>query len=120
LSEREIDWRRFLDSLVFCYGCGRFGLPARGQPSPKGWTLLYQPHADAPSGLPVCSEQCVKDVRAALVAGPVTAPLRMATDVPMPAELRRMMLDEAMQHAIDGGRVDDLFLAAIEDGKKVE
>jgi len=33
----------------------------------------------------------------------------------MPVELREAMIVEAMQHAIDSGRADDLFLAALDD-----
>jgi hypothetical protein len=113
MDKRQIDWRSFLNKLVYCYGCGRFGLPRQGQ-RPRGWSLLYQPHQEGPPGLHVCSEGCANDVRAAIVKGPVTAPLRMASGVTMPSELRQMMLDEAVQFAIDSGRMDDLFLGALQ------
>lgn len=80
---------------------------------PQGWSVLYQPHPDAPAGLLVCSEQCASEVRIAMALGPVTAPLRMVTGMAMSAEMRSAMIDEAMQHAIDSGRLDDLFLAAL-------
>lgn len=113
MADRRIDWRAFLDRLKFCYGCGRFGLPT-GNRVPANWKVLYQPHQDAPPALLVCSSACFEEVRGAIAKGPVRQPLRVATDVMMPAELRETMISEAMQHAIDSGRADDLFLAALD------
>jgi len=86
-----------------------------GNRLPARWTVLYQPHQDAPPALLVCSSACADEVRAALARGPVRQPLRVATGVMMPVELREAMIAEAMQHAIDSGRADDLFLAALDD-----
>jgi len=111
--ERQIDWRSFLDRLCYCHGCGRFGLP-RDRQKPNGWTVLYQPHPEGPPGLLVCSGSCAAEVREAIGRGPVTAPLRMAAGVVMPMEMRQVMMDEAVQFAIDNGRMDDLFLGALQ------
>ena len=102
------------EDLSYCYGCGRFGMPRNGE-RPKGWTMLYQPHHDGPPGLNVCSENCANDVRHAMETGPVEQPLKMATNVTMSTEMREAMLDEAVQHGIDEGRMDDLFMAAMKE-----
>lgn len=113
MPERQIDWRAFLNRLVYCYGCGRFGIPRNGQ-RPVGWNVLYQPYPQGPAGLNVCSSQCSDEVLAALRKGPVTWPLKMAGNVTMSAEMRQQMIQEAIQHAIDEGRMDDLFMDAIQ------
>lgn len=77
--------------------------------------MLYQPHAQGPSGLNVCSPSCADDVRAAMTKGPLTGPLKMASGVAMGAEMKKAMMDEAMQYAIDNGRMDDRFLAALRE-----
>lgn len=112
MAERRIDWRAFLNKLIYCYGCGRFGMPRKGK-LPRNWGTLYQPHPEGPPGLSVCSEKCKTDVQAALVKGPVTGPLRMASNVTMDSEMREQMMREATQFAIDEGRMDDLFQAAL-------
>lgn len=111
-GSRELDWRGLLQRLQYCYGCGRFGLPRQGK-LPAGWTTLYQPHPDAPPGLHVCSAACAGEVRAAMAKGPVLAPLRVQSTIPMSAEMRQAMMDEAMQHAIDKGRMDGELLDAL-------
>lgn len=114
MADRRIDWKAFLNRLRFCYGCGRFGLP--GSKRTSNWKMLYQPHRDAPPALSVCSDACAAEVVEALAKGPIRQPLRVATDVVMSAEMRETMIEEAMQHAIDSGRADDLFLQALGDG----
>lgn len=117
MSERKIDWRAYLNKLVFCYGCGRFGMPRKGERKaepPPNWTVLYQPHQDAPAGLLVCSNACREKVQKAMAEGPVYEPLGMATNVMMTNEMREQMMTEAMQFAIDEGRLDELFLEVVE------
>lgn len=114
MADRQIDWRAFLNRLTYCFGCGRFGMPRRGK-HPRGWSVLYQPHPEGPPGLNVCSGPCAAKVREALAKGPLTGPLRMTTHVTMTSEMREQMMTEAMQHAIDEGLMDDLFLAALKD-----
>lgn len=114
---REIDWRSFVDKLVFCYGCGRFGMPSRGAP-PRGWSTLYQPHDEAPVGLHVCSDACKVLVRDAMKCGPVFEPLRMATDVMMSSEMRDQMMQEALAftEAIEKeGAIDAAFIESVEE-----
>lgn len=77
--------------------------------------MLYQPHPEGPPGLNVCSEKCKAELRVALAKGPVTSPLRVVSNVTMSAEMREQMMTEAVQHAIDEGLMDDLFLAAVKD-----
>ena len=113
MADRQIDWRAFLNRLVYCYGCGRFGIPRNGQ-QPSGWNMLYQPHPQGPAGLNVCSTKCSDEVREALRKGPVTWPLKMSSNVAMTHEMRQQMIQEAIQHAIDEGRMDDLFMDALQ------
>ena len=96
---RNIDWRAFLNRLTYCYGCGKFGLPRRGKPRPMGWKVLYQPHADAPAGLHVCTERCADDVRAAMASGPVTEPLKVGLPPMMDVDLRSRMQQELREEA---------------------
>lgn len=113
---RDIDWRAFIDKLVFCYGCGRFGVPKKGA-LPREWTTLYQPHGDAPVGLPACSEACKTAVRAAMMQGPVLMPLASVTDIMMSSEMRNAMMREAEQFASsmqEEGLVDEAFESAVE------
>ena len=114
MVDRQIDWRAFLNKLIYCHGCGRFGMPRQGK-RPRGWSVLYQPHPQGPPGLNVCSDKCKAEVQEALVKGPVTGPLRMGSNVTMSTEMRETMMTEAMQFAIDEGHADDLFLAAMKD-----
>jgi hypothetical protein len=76
--------------------------------------VLYQPHADAPAGLLACAPACEKKVRAAMAEGPVYEPLEIATSVMMTNEMRDQMMSEAMEFAIEEGRLDDLFVDAVE------
>lgn len=118
MSERAIDWRAYLNKLVFCYSCGRFGMPRKGERKvdpPRGWTVLYQPHADTPAGLLVCSDTCREKVQAAIAEGPVYEPLEIAANVMMTPEMRDQMMEEAMLHAIEEGRLNDLFSEALEE-----
>jgi hypothetical protein len=96
---RDIDWKAYLNRLVYCFGCGKFGLPRRGKPKPMGWKLLYQPHADARPGLHVCSESCANDVRDAMAKGPVNEPLKMGLPPMMDVELRHQMMQEVKTEA---------------------
>ena len=110
---RDLDWRSFLNRLVYCYGCGRFGVPASGK-MPEGWSTLYQPHDEGPPALPVCGDACKSDVQEAIKKRPVLEPLRMAKDVMMPAEMRKTMMAEAMAHAMkEEGLLDQLFSEAV-------
>lgn len=87
--DREILWSDWLNKLVFCYGCGKFGLPRGAPPVPRGWKVLYQPHPDGPPGLHVCSDGCADRVRKAMARGPVLEPLEIASDFGMmPADVR--------------------------------
>jgi len=97
--ERSIDWRKYLNRLMFCYGCGRLGLPRKGKTLPTGWKLLYQPHPEGVPGLHVCSDDCNDAVRLAMMAGPVTSPLMMPEpgSIMLPAEVRRAMEDEVLK-----------------------
>ena len=118
MTERRIDWRAFLNKLVYCYGCGRFGMPRKGARKaepPRGWTVLYQPHADAPAGLLVCSDGCREKVQKAMAEGPVCEPLKMATNVTMSTEMREQMMADMIQFAIKEGRLNELFSQVVED-----
>lgn len=113
--ERRLDWRGFLNRLVFCYGCGRFGLPPKGTTLPKGWTVLYQPHGDGPVGLHVCSESCKEKVRIAMTEGTVREPIVVVTDVVMTIEMREQMMAEAMAYAMsEEGAMDRVFAESME------
>jgi hypothetical protein len=115
--DRRIDWRAFLNKLVYCYGCGRFGMPRKGlrkAEPPRGWKVLYQPHPEAPAGLLVCSEKCEDKVRIAMAEGPVEEPLEIATNVTMTNEMREQMAMEAIEYAIREGHLDDMFKEALE------
>jgi len=93
-------------------------MPRKGERKiepPRGWTVLYQPHPDAPAGLLACSSACRERLQKAMAEGPVVQPLEIATNVPMMTHMREQMMDEAMLHAIDEGRLDDLFSEAVED-----
>lgn len=95
MTGREIDWQSYLNGLVYCHGCGRFAFPlrtAKGPRPPRGWTMLYQPHADAPPLLLGCGEACVGLLREAIQKGPVWEPLKTAENVLMPADVREAML----------------------------
>lgn len=112
MTERSLDWRAYLNKLQYCTGCGRFGLPQKGKRKkkpPRGWKVVYQPHPDAPAGLLVCSQKCEEKVRAAMAEGPIYEPLEIAKDIPMTAEMRSQMLDEAMDFALKQGRFNDVF-----------
>jgi hypothetical protein len=118
VTERKIDWRAFLNKLVYCYGCGQFRMPRKGERKvepPPGWTVLYQPHSDAPAGLLVCSAACREKVQKAMAEGPVYEPLKAATNVPMMTDMREQMMEDAMLHAVEEGRLDDLFSEAVEE-----
>lgn len=93
--DRNIDMVKWLNSLIFCYGCGRFGLPSKGK-LPHGWKLLYQPHPDGQPGLSVCSAGCDKKVREAMKEGPITEPLEMRPP-PMPHEFQSTISDAAKE-----------------------
>lgn len=97
MTGREFDPAMWLNELVFCYGCGRFSKPAKGKP-PRGWKLLYQPYADGPPGLNVCSPACADRVREAMTKGPVTEPLEMRMPL-LPAEIRAQM-DDAVREEV--------------------
>jgi len=93
---RDIDWVSYIGRLVFCYGCGRFGVPAKNGRPPRGWSLLYQPHADAPPGLLVCAPSCASAVREAMTDGPVHEPLKMGAPPPMPQKMKDVMLRDVI------------------------
>ncbi len=110
MTERVIDWRAFLNALVYCHGCGRFGRPQRtprGRRQPRNWLMLYQPHADTPPMLLACSTKCADDVRAAMKQGPVIEPLKTAADVMMPAEMREAMFAEIKAALEEEEKQDD-------------
>lgn len=127
---RDVDWALWLNKLIFCHGCGRFGLPTKGKP-PKGWKLLYQPHPEGRPGLYVCSTDCDTKIREAMKEGPIIDPLEMRPP-PMPHELqeqvrelvqgvaeeeRAQRQEEALKRLQDA--VDTSLIAAMEanDGK---
>lgn len=108
--ERQLDWRAFVNRLIYCFGCGKFGLPRKGGALPRGWSMLYQPHGEGPVGLHVCSEGCKAKVREAMTKGPVIEPLEMATNITMTVEMREQMMAEAMAHALqEEGLLDQVF-----------
>lgn len=112
--ERRLDWRAFLNRLVFCYSCGKFGLPRSGSSLPRGWSMLYQPHGAGPVGLQTCSDRCKSVVREAMKKGPVTEPLAMATNVTMTTEMREQMMAEAMAFVFrQEGVLDEAFVDAM-------
>jgi len=86
---RETDWNLWLNKLIFCHGCGRFGMPKQGKP-PGGWKLLYQPHPEGRPGLYVCSSDCEEKIREAMKDGPIIDPLEMRPP-PMPHELQEQV-----------------------------
>lgn len=95
------DWRSYLNTLVHCDGCGRFGLPTKnrtGPRSPNGWKMIYQPHASAPPMLLACGDACAARVREAIAKGPVLEPLEFAHDVVMPAEVREAMFADFREY----------------------
>lgn len=94
MGESRSDWRSYLNSLSYCFGCGRFRKSAKGSDVPKGWKVLYQPHPDAPPGLVVCSEDCSRKVQRAVQEGPVHEPLVMGKPPMMDAEVMRSMMEE--------------------------
>lgn len=100
LIDRKIDWVNYLNSLNFCYGCGRFGLPMK-RGMPRGWKVLYQPHADAPPGLHVCGSACAEKVRQAMTKGPVLEPLKMGVPPLMPGEMKRMMFRQIVEQTME-------------------
>lgn len=123
MSSRSVDWKSFLNKLQYCYGCGRFGIPRKKKGKavlPSGWSVLYQPYEDAPAMLNVCSTACRARVEKAMQSGPIHEPLEVAKNIPMPADMRRKMMTEAMKHAAKRGRLDDLFKIAIREKKKDE
>lgn len=94
-KSREPDWREFIGRLVYCWGCGRFGLPQAGKRLPRGWAMLYQPHREGPSLLLACGSECKAKIQRAIRGGPVLHPLAQATEIPMPADLREAMMADA-------------------------
>jgi len=86
---REIDWDVWLNRLIFCHGCGRFGMPKERKP-PTGWKLIYQPHPDGRSGLYACSSSCEGKLKDAMKEGPIVDPLEMRPP-PMPHELQEQV-----------------------------
>lgn len=115
MAGREVDWRRFIDSLVFCFGCGRFGRPRKGRP-PFNWKLLYQPHGGGPAGLLVCSSKCDAEVREVMVDRVITEPLRVSKAPMMDAELRAAMLAELKEEMAEkiGDAPDTRFVFVCE------
>ena len=99
-----MDWRKWLNRLVFCYGCGRFGMPRKGRP-PFRWKVLYQPHPDAPPGLHACSDRCADKIRDAMKKGPLIEPLEMGQPPMMDAEIRHQMMQDIT------GAMEDEFVA---------
>jgi len=99
MSNRKIEWQEWVNGLVFCYGCGKL---ARGGPKgtgPKGWGVLYQPHAETEPGLHVCSPACSQAVMDAMKKGPIYEPLKMADAFPlMPADVKSSMLEDAEKY----------------------
>lgn len=100
-GERELDWRRFVNKMSYCFSCGRFGMPSK-RGIPRGWKVLYQHHADAPPGLHVCSEKCANKVREAMKDGPVTVPIEQGKPPPMGATMMAAMMCEAVGDRISG------------------
>lgn len=107
---RDIDWKAYVNRLVYCYGCGRFGMPRKGGKPPMRWKILYQPHADAPPGLHVCSETCADEVRDAMSKGPVREPLKVGTAPMMDAELRHQMMEQLRRETEERIRKEQRFV----------
>jgi len=99
MADRNLDWREFVNALVYCFGCGRFGKPS-SKGIPTGWKVLYNPHPEGRPGLHVCSQGCVAKVSAALREGPVLEPLEMGAPPPMPQEVREQALSGAVKHKV--------------------
>lgn len=99
------DWRDYLNTLVHCDGCGRFGVPDRsrrtGPRTPRGWKLIYQPHQGAPTTLLACGPACAERLREAMENGPVTEPLTFAPDVIMPSDVREAMFADFREYLGD-------------------
>lgn len=123
---RDVDWALWLNKLVFCHGCGRFGMPQQGMKPPRGWKLLYQPHPEGRPGLYVCSTECEEKIKEAMKEGPITDPLEMRPP-PMPHELQEQVSqlvrgvaeEERAQQQMEAlkrlqGAVDTALLAAME------
>lgn len=114
MSKRELDWKEFINRLVYCFGCGRFGKPSpKGIPS--GWKVLYNPHAEGKPGLHVCGDGCKAKVLAALREGPVLEPLEMGPPPPMPVEMKESALEGAIS-----SRVRERVETVLDDQKTVE
>jgi transcriptional regulator with XRE-family HTH domain len=124
MSERDIDWRAWVNRLQPCYSCGKLGLPPRGHAIPTGWKVLYQPHSDGKPGLSVCSSKCQEAVTEAMKTGPVLEPLGMPTGVVLPAEVMqsiRLEIEEAMdEEKKDGEKPVLRLLEPIADQVPIE
>lgn len=90
------DWEAFLNSLTYCFGCGRFAKRPPEGTLPKGWKLLYQPHPDAPPGLPVCGDSCNDDVLKEMKEGPIHEPLKRGRPPMMDASLQESMFADVV------------------------
>ena len=99
-GERELDWRTFVNKMVYCFSCGRFGLPSK-KGIPRGWKVLYQPHHDAPPGLHVCGELCADKVREVMKDKAITEPLEQGAPPPMSAAMMAAMMGEAVSERIE-------------------
>lgn len=106
VMSRDIDWRAFLNRLVFCWSCGKFGMPRKKQALPTGWKLIYQPHPEGRPGLHVCSDDCHEALRLAMIQGPVTEPLMLPdpASIMFPAEVK-----QAMDNEVQEGLVEEKF-----------
>jgi len=96
--ERKLDWKEFVNALVYCFGCGRFGKPTP-KGIPDGWKVLYNPHPEGKPALHVCSTKCATKVSMALRDGPVLEPLEMGAPPLMPAKMREEALECVRIHA---------------------
>jgi len=114
MPDRELDWKDYINALVYCYGCGRFGKPS-SKGIPTGWKVLYNPHSEGKPGLHVCSDGCQAKVLAALKEGPVLEPLEMGAPPPMPQEMREAAIDGSIRH-----RVRERVATVLEDDETIE
>lgn len=111
---RDLDWREYVNALVYCFGCGRFGKPSP-KGIPDGWKVLYNPHSEGKPGLHVCGAGCAAKVSAALREGPVLEPLEMSVAPPMPQEMRQAALEGSVAH-----RVKERVSSVLDDPEAVE
>jgi len=110
-------WREYIDSLIYCFGCGRFGRPVRGK-LPTGWYALHGNGCRA--RLTVCGESCRQRVLEAMQCGPVDAPLQQGAPPMMPSDVYQEMMSEVSDGMMERLRDRKMSEKRIAFGKLVE